>query len=268
MANKFSIRVTDHTGDVIRVVDSNIRMALSLMGDTVEGYAKEDCPVDTGLLHNSITHGQGGGKPKITSSLDSPMSLSSALAGLSPHNGDQIKGQDDFAYYRSSTHSWVGGLTTLIPGNGYMYNNNGSPTSFYYPSAKKGDVAAYKEPTYWSTDAHQHATNLTMMVTLDAEAFALKDGGYEIGAFVDGECRGAARLLYLDGDTYVAFLTVNGEEGETVEFALYDVYADRVQPGMADETIVYQPNAVYGSVEEPMTLHLQARRQEAGNTFS
>ena len=67
MANKFSIRVTDHTGEVIRTVDSKIRMALSLMGDTVEGYAKEDCPVDTGLLRNSITHGQGGGKPNISS---------------------------------------------------------------------------------------------------------------------------------------------------------------------------------------------------------
>ena len=67
MANKFTIRVVDNTVNVNKAVHEKIRLALSLMGDTVEGYAKEDCPVDTGLLRNSITHGQGGGKPNITS---------------------------------------------------------------------------------------------------------------------------------------------------------------------------------------------------------
>lgn len=57
MSNKrLEIRVESHTKDVMAEVQKKIKLALDLMGDTVEGYAKEDCPVDTGNLRNSITH--------------------------------------------------------------------------------------------------------------------------------------------------------------------------------------------------------------------
>lgn len=67
MSNIINIRINDHTGDVRRAVNEKKGLALSLMGEVVEGYAKDDCPVDTGLLRNSLTHGPGRGAPKITS---------------------------------------------------------------------------------------------------------------------------------------------------------------------------------------------------------
>lgn len=36
--------------------DSAMGVAMSLVGELVEGYAKEKCPVDTGNLRNSINH--------------------------------------------------------------------------------------------------------------------------------------------------------------------------------------------------------------------
>lgn len=59
MASGIEIHVDSHVDDVMKVVDEKIKLALSLMGDTVEGYAKEDCPVDTGNLRNSLTHTEG-----------------------------------------------------------------------------------------------------------------------------------------------------------------------------------------------------------------
>ena len=56
----FSIRIEDHTDDVMAEVRDRMRQALSLMGEEVEGNAKEYCPVDTGLLRNSITHTGAG----------------------------------------------------------------------------------------------------------------------------------------------------------------------------------------------------------------
>lgn len=68
MANRtFDIRVESHVDDVIRAVDEKIMLALDLMGEVAEGYAKEDCPVDTGLLRNSITHVASGGTTSISS---------------------------------------------------------------------------------------------------------------------------------------------------------------------------------------------------------
>lgn len=56
----FSFGMNDHTAEVEQKVTEKINLALNLMGEVVEGYAKEDCPVDTGLLRNSITHALGG----------------------------------------------------------------------------------------------------------------------------------------------------------------------------------------------------------------
>lgn len=54
-----SIHIDDHTRDVERVVEEKIKTALGLMGEVVERYAKEECPVDTGRLRNSLTHEAG-----------------------------------------------------------------------------------------------------------------------------------------------------------------------------------------------------------------
>ena len=71
--------------DVKNLVADKSKLALSLIGDTVEGYAKEDCPVDTGLLHNSITHATGGGSPQIKSySADRPNAQGVVESGSYP----------------------------------------------------------------------------------------------------------------------------------------------------------------------------------------
>lgn len=54
---KFSFEIeTDNTDEVLGELDEAIDRALEAMGMQVENYAKENCPVDTGLLRNSITH--------------------------------------------------------------------------------------------------------------------------------------------------------------------------------------------------------------------
>ena len=59
--SSFEIRVEkDNIDEVMAAIDEKIDLALDLMGEVVEGYAKEDCPVDTGLLRNSITHAKSG----------------------------------------------------------------------------------------------------------------------------------------------------------------------------------------------------------------
>lgn len=93
------IRVNDNSDDVIKAVNEKVKLALSLMGDTIEGYAKEDCPVDTGLLRNSLTHGPGGGAPKITAySADNPRE-GQPSSGSYP---SEINGESDCEYIGSN----------------------------------------------------------------------------------------------------------------------------------------------------------------------
>lgn len=50
------INITDNSAEVLTDFDDKVPLVLAAMGEIVEGYAKEDCPVDTGRLRNSITH--------------------------------------------------------------------------------------------------------------------------------------------------------------------------------------------------------------------
>lgn len=50
------ITLDDHSAEVLSALDAAIARGLEKCGLVGEGYAKKLCPVDTGNLHNSITH--------------------------------------------------------------------------------------------------------------------------------------------------------------------------------------------------------------------
>ena len=46
----------DNTDEVLKGISDAAERALNRIGLSAEGYAKKECPVDTGNLRNSITH--------------------------------------------------------------------------------------------------------------------------------------------------------------------------------------------------------------------
>ena len=53
-----SVKYTSYASEVLSEIKQAKKRALEIIGGTAEGHAKEKCPVDTGRLHNSITHQQ------------------------------------------------------------------------------------------------------------------------------------------------------------------------------------------------------------------
>jgi hypothetical protein len=182
------------------------------------------------------------------------MTLDEAFAGITPNEEDVVKGTAGPATY-TAEYGWNGSLTGLEPGVGYMYKNNGDPMTLVYPSTSKGMVRVVPMERYWMSDTHRHATTMTMLATLDASRYTMTEGNYEIGAFVGDECRGSARLQRV-GSQYIAYLSVSGEEGETVRFKLYDV-TNNVEQGLAEEQVSYVSNAITGTTHEPVVLHFR-----------
>lgn len=56
MAKIMVCEVTSHTSEVLAAMREQVAIGLESIGQEAEGYAKDDCPVDTGRLRNSITH--------------------------------------------------------------------------------------------------------------------------------------------------------------------------------------------------------------------
>ena len=50
------VRFKNNAPQVMDEFERKVTLALGAMGEIVEGYAKDDCPVDTGRLRNSLTY--------------------------------------------------------------------------------------------------------------------------------------------------------------------------------------------------------------------
>lgn len=57
------VKITSHEERCKREIDAKLKRALKIIGMQAESYAKMLCPVDTGLLRNSITYAIGGEMP-------------------------------------------------------------------------------------------------------------------------------------------------------------------------------------------------------------
>jgi len=55
MSKAFELTMMDYSAEVLAALQDQVQKGLKAIGEEAEGYAKEDCPVDTGRLRNSIT---------------------------------------------------------------------------------------------------------------------------------------------------------------------------------------------------------------------
>ena len=115
-------------------------------------------------------------------------------------------------------------------------------------------VEAVEEEHYWRADYHAYPDNLCVMATATVDGEEQRGEDVELGAFVDGECRGSTKLYYVETlDRYIAFLTVTGQDGEEIEFKLMNPVRDVTFT--SEDHITFHNNAVVGHLDQPFTVH-------------
>ena len=150
------------------------------------------------------------------------MSVADALADIAPVSGDLVKSKTAFAVYDGA--QWVGTLTRMTPGEGYMYQSHAPEGfTFRYPetisltakrsnsvsglTAKRSNSEAVFTPV---TDPYSGNMSIVARVMNGDEAVH----GVEVGVFAGDECRGAATEEFSSVNTTDGywFLTVAGDE--------------------------------------------------------
>ena len=188
--------------------------------------------------------------------LQNAMDVNDALDGLTPKANDVIKSfNSGMAMYVGGT--WRGSLSTLEPGQGYIYTSKDNVTkTFTYPEQTRTNTTLKRnittEGNLWEPEASQFRDNMSVVAKIE-----LADGNAvgeetEVGAFVGGECRGSAKLMHMeDSGEYIAFLLVYGHDGESVSFRIFDGgrYYD------AEETVEMHSDVVVGDLDTPLVLH-------------
>lgn len=179
--------------------------------------------------------------------------INAALANIpTPQEGDIIKTRNS-GHAEYAWGMWVGTLKSMIPGEGYMYRNtSGEAKTFKYNVTNTRGTAEANmtsENNYWTPNVAEYPYNMTMTAILDGE----NNGNYEIAAFVNGEVRGSARPIYVEQlDSYMFFLTVNGNNVEEMTFKCYDLTTGEEFDLI--NRMNYSNDAIVGSVNEPYLL--------------
>ena len=211
--------------------------ALSVVGEQVDPAAE------------TITVKPGWNWIGYTASFN--MSVADAFADLNPQDGDVVKSKTDFAMYNS--YEWIGTLTTLAPGYGYMYYSTANKEKeFTYPAQSSVQPAQMRiiqsrANEFIVDDNNKYSGNMTIVGVV-------KNGNIiettaEVGVFVGAECRGA-NVCEADG---LVFLTIAGE-------GYGDVLTFKVKVGseiyQVKKTIIFEDDATLGTLEEPYIIQI------------
>ena len=188
----------------------------------------------------------------------SPMSVNTALAGLTPMEDDMLKSyQDGFVTYYPGV-GWIGSLETITPGMGLKYHSHNTNTvTLVYPDASKSEPVTENGSTrnnHWIPDAEAYPDNMTVTAVVALDDNELQSEQYELAVFANNECRGSAKLRYIAPiNRYVAFLTVYGEETEALHFGLYDA-ASGEEYFSTDNVLYFAVNGNVGSPRKPHSV--------------
>ena len=188
------------------------------------------------------------------------MSVSDALADIAPASGDLVKSKTAFAVYDGA--QWVGTLTRMTPGEGYMYQSHATEGfTFRYPEVSalqylrapmrtNGPMANVFTPV---TDPYSGNMSIVARVMNGDEAVH----GVEVGIFAGEECRGTATEEFLGDETNgYWFITVAGDEPTPLTIKVYDPATQKTT--VVEQALQYTDDATLGTLAEPYIIQLNA----------
>ena len=118
-----------------------------------------------------------------------------------------------------------------------------------FASDPAGDRTVNK---HWTVNPHLYANNMTMVGVIKLNDTEIRNEYLEIGAFSGEECRGSEVLKYYAAvDRYLLYLTVYGNDDETISFRLYDHELDMELVEATTADITFAVNAMLGVPSNP-----------------
>ena len=196
------------------------------------------------------------------------MSVADALADIAPVSGDLVKSKTAFAVYDGA--QWVGTLTRMTPGEGYMYQSHAPEGfTFRYPETMSLGQTWKRSVSASGLSATRSVSEAVFIPVTDPYSGNMSiiarvmNGdepvhGVEVGVFAGDECRGAATEEHINENTTDGywFLTVAGDEAAQLTIKVYDPTTGETIT--VQQTLTYTDDATLGSLDEPYIIQLNA----------
>jgi len=206
---------------------------------------------------NNILNIEGGKWNYISYIPTSNLVLKEALAGYDAVKGDVIKSQTGFAMYQDNL-GWIGSLTYLESGLGYMLQRKGSTDAkLQYPtvaSSKSKGAPEKREDNDEDGSLYVKPTSTNMSIVAQTTGFDVEEGDI-LATYINGELISQTRPVYIeDNDEYIYFITVGCEaDGMPIEIALE---RDGEKVALSKNDIKYIANNISGTISSPVMIEL------------
>ena len=189
--------------------------------------------------------------------------LDAAFVNAKIDEGDVIIGQSGFAEY-SDDEGWVGTLSSLTPGKGYLYCSSTTkalrfasaasgvrlrhpkPKHTPSPTTTSDDSVIGDAPSLAAPDRHAYPNIMAIIAQLDDKG-STTNAPLTIAAYADGQCRGISEII--DGKHY---LTIYGQGGEALTFKACDEAGSSFD---IEQTFTFTPD-ILGTRTRPYTFTL------------
>ncbi|MBW1298596.1 cadherin-like beta sandwich domain-containing protein [Aquimarina litoralis] len=113
---------------------------------------------------------------------------------------------------------------------------------------------SFAQSPNWQVNENNFQYTMSFVAFLNLDGQDLNDPDDRVAAFVNNECRGVTNLTYVVSENkYYAYLTVfSNNNGETIEFKIYDASNDVVRDIEATET--FEINQHYGDLFQAFSI--------------
>jgi hypothetical protein len=197
------------------------------------------------------------------------MTVSQALAGLTPLNGDLIKSQTLFAQYVAGV-GWIGNLNFMEPLKGYLLKI-GNAGTLTYPSTNTNGLSslnsegitlsdnkttsemlatqAFQEPEM-TFDFTKYSGTMNLIGKIKGMTIAKDD---ELRAYIDGKLVGKNKSI-TNNKTNLFFQTIYYDEQRNISFKLFK--ADRSKEFDLNKSYPFQAESLLGLVTEPIVFEV------------
>lgn len=180
--------------------------------------------------------------------------IADLLAGLDVEEGDMIVGLDGFAQ-ANEEGTWLGSVSHMVPGVGYMYFSN-SDKEFVYNivAADDADIAA-KAPVVaadgvWTVDNHKYASVMPMVAQLVMDNGSVVDADdYVVAAFCGEECRGIG--VAVNG---LVMINVHGNSDDVISFRILDALD---QEKVSSSTVAFNEDLI-STFADPISVNVES----------
>lgn len=245
-----SLRSFDNKG--MFMIRSSYAQTLSVIGTPVDVTEEENI-----LTINSVNKDKIAVWNYIPYLAQNNLTLNEALAGYEANEGDVIKSQSGFAMYNNNL-GWIGSLTYMQPGRGYMLQRVGTTdATLQYPSAKtqtnRAATRAIESKDEAMEDLGYENSNYSRTMSMVATVAGVEVNEDDVlKAYVNGELRGESPIICSDeNEKPLFYLSIAGNIPENI-----DVTIERNGKiiAAASGTATFDADKVEGSFETPVVI--------------